>query len=362
MTEHTMSQNESILKNESIFENDSILENESILKRYENTHDQYERITGRDESTTAQKEHTVSRDETILPQNDRALSRQNDHTPGHEAYTLNQNDLLIFAAYLRERDRSEATVEKYLHDVRELAAYADGRPLTQALAVEWKRDLLERGLSPSTVNCRIAAANAFFRCLDLQIHLGSLRVQRQMFRNEERDLTLSEYHRLVQAARESGDERLALLFETICATGIRVSEVKHITVEAVRAGFARIHLKGKIRTILIPDVLCRKLRIYAKEKKISAGEIFLTKTGRSLSRTQIWAMMKAICTRADVAPEKVYPHNLRHLFARTYYEETHDIAQLADVLGHSSMSTTRIYLISTGKEHRKQLERLRLVC
>ena len=182
-----------------------------------------------------------------------------------------------------------------------------------------------------------------------------------MFRNTERELTKDEYSRLVETAQSLGRERLSLLIETICATGVRVSEVRYITIEAVHSGRADIALKGKIRTILLPGKLCRKLLKYARKKKIASGEIFLTRSGQGLSRRQIWAEMKAICARAGVEKTKVFPHNLRHLFARTFYRACRDVARLADVLGHSSIETTRIYLISSGVEHARQLERLGLI-
>ena len=188
-----------------------------------------------------------------------------------------------------------------------------------------------------------------------------LKIQRKLFRGTEKELTKEEYIRLLETANSGGKVRLALLIETICATGIRVSEVKYITVEAVERGRAEIALKGKIRTILLPGKLCRKLQKYARKQKITSGEIFLTRSGKGISRRQIWAEMKALCKRADVAPSKVFPHNLRHLFARTFYRVCRDVAKLADVLGHSSIETTRIYLISTGVEHARQLERLGLI-
>ena len=189
-----------------------------------------------------------------------------------------------------------------------------------------------------------------------------LKIQRRLFRDDSRELTRPEYDRLLAAAREQGRERLALLLETICATGIRVSEVRYVTVETARTGRAEIALKGKIRTILLPGKLCRKLLKYARRQKIASGEIFLTRSGRGLSRKQIWAEMKSLCAKAGVAPTKVFPHNLRHLFARTFYRVCRDVARLADVLGHSSIETTRIYLISTGAEHAGTLERMGLVC
>ena len=191
--------------------------------------------------------------------------------------------------------------------------------------------------------------------------MKSLKIQRKLFRDDRRELTREEYQRLLDAARGLGRERLALLLETICATGIRVSEVKYITVEAARAGRAEVSLKGKLRTILLPGKLCRKLKKYARAQKIASGEIFRTRSGKSLSRRQIWAEMKRLCKSAGVAPSKVFPHNLRHLFARTFYKVCRDVVKLADVLGHSSVETTRIYLISTGAEHAGILRKMRLI-
>ena len=194
-----------------------------------------------------------------------------------------------------------------------------------------------------------------------ECQVKALRLQRQLFRDDSKELTRAEYDRLIAAAHTLGRERLALLMETICATGIRVSEVQYLTVEAVERGRAEISLKGKIRTILIPGKLRRKLLKYARKNKTVSGEIFHTRNGKGLSRKQIWAEMKAICKAAGVEASKVFPHNLRHLFARTFYKVCRDVAKLADVLGHSSIETTRIYLISTGAEHASLLERLGLV-
>ena len=188
-----------------------------------------------------------------------------------------------------------------------------------------------------------------------------MRVQRQIFRRRDKELTKEEYTRLLDTAQDLGRERLALLMETICATGIRVSEVRYITVEAAQVGRAEIALKGKIRTILLPGKLRRKLLKYARKQKNGSGEIFLTRTGKGMSRRQIWAEMKSICKKAGVAPSKVFPHNLRHLFARTFYKVCRDVVQLADVLGHSSVETTRIYLATTGDEYVRRMDRLGLV-
>lgn len=207
----------------------------------------------------------------------------------------------------------------------------------------------------------LAAVNTYCRFAELPIKVKFLRIQRRIFQDESRNLTKSEYDRLIATAAGKDKHRLALLFESLGSTGIRVSEVRYITVEAARAGKTQISLKGKIRTMLLPKKLCRKLLKYAQKQKITSGEIFITKSGRGLSRKQIWSEMKAICEAARVAATKVFPHNLRHLFARIYYNVTKDLAKLADLLGHSSIETTRIYLLSTGEEHARQLEGLGLV-
>ena len=271
--------------------------------------------------------------------------------------------ITAFAQHLLEEERSGGTIEKYLRDVGAFARWLGNRPLSRETAAAWKSHLLARGRAPATVNSMLAAVNRFFLFLGRpDCKVKPLRLQRKLFRDVSRELTREEYDRLVGTARGMGRERLALLLETICATGIRVSEVRYITVEALQNGRADVSLKGKVRTILIPGKLCRKLLKYAGKRKIASGEVFLTRGGKSLSRKQIWAEMKALCKKAGVEPSKVFPHNLRHLFARLFYRATRDVARLADVLGHSSIETTRIYLISTGAEHAKTLEQMRLVC
>lgn len=276
-------------------------------------------------------------------------------------YRLTTEQITAYGHYLRREEHAPGTIEKYLRDVRAFAAWLDGRAATQELAAEWKGVLLSTGHAPGTVNSMLAALNGLFRFLGWDIRVKFLKVQRRLFRDQSRELTREEFDLLVSTAKGSGKERLALLMETVCATGVRVSEVRYLTVEAAQRGRAEISLKGKIRVILLTNKLCRKLLKYARKNKIASGEIFITRSGKSMSRRQIWAEMKAICRMAGVAPEKVYPHNLRHLFARIFYKSCKDIAQLADVLGHSSIETTRIYLVATGAEHTRQLERLRLV-
>ena len=267
-----------------------------------------------------------------------------------------------FGQYLRQEERSAGTIEKYLRDVRAFAAWLGSTPLTKEAAALWKGGLLDQGCTPGTVNSKLAAINKFFSFAGwAEFRVKPLKIQRRLFRDDSRELTRAEYLRLLETAHALGRERLALLMETICATGIRVSEVQNITVEAARRGKTEIALKGKIRTILLPGKLCRKLLKYARKRQIASGKIFLTKGGRGMSRGQIWAEMKALCQEADVAASKVFPHNLRHLFARTFYKAYRDVAKLADVLGHSSLETTRIYLISTSAEHAVMLEGLHLL-
>ncbi len=270
--------------------------------------------------------------------------------------------LLAFQKYLREQERSTGTIENYLRSVRAFTAWVPDACATKEAAAAWKKSLCDRSYRPGTVNGMIAAVNQFFLFMGWrECRLKPLRVQKLLFRDDSRELTREEYLRLLAAARGQKKTRLALLLETIGGTGIRVSELRYITVEAVRRGKAEIRLKGKIRVILLPERLAQKLLRYAKKQKITTGAIFCTRTGKVISRKQVWAQMKALCKAAQVAPSKVFPHNLRHLFARTFYKVSRDIAQLSDVLGHSSIETTRIYLLSTGIEHRQRLERLGLV-
>ena len=282
--------------------------------------------------------------------------------PNVGKYGITGAEIDGYGRRLREAELSLGTVENYLRHARAFARWLGGRGVTKELAAGWKAHLLEAGHAPATVNAMLAAVNgllAFLGREDCRVKL--LKVQRRLFRDPARELTGEEYRRLLDTARARGRERLALLMEAICATGIRVSEVKYLTVEAAKAGRADVALKGKVRTILIPGKLCRKLLKYARKQKTASGEIFLTRGGRGLSRRQIWCELKSLCSQAGVEPSKVFPHNLRHLFAATFYRVYKDIARLADVLGHSSIETTRIYLASSGAEHSRQLDRLGLV-
>lgn len=272
--------------------------------------------------------------------------------------TITEGAVTAYKQYLLGKGRSTATVAKYMHALNRLMAWLDERPLTDVAILEWRAYLAER-LAPMSVNIELAALNGFLRangrvdcCIDY------LKVQRRVFRDESRDLTDAEYRRLVQAADKP---RVALMLQTLCSTGIRVSELRYITVEAVRQGYTLINLKGKLRTVLLPERLCGKLKWYAKAERITAGPIFCTASGKATSRQQVWRVLKRLCEAADVPESKIYPHNLRHLFATTFYKETGNLVQLADVLGHSSIETTRIYLMTSGEEHRRSLDKLGLV-
>ena len=279
-----------------------------------------------------------------------------------EHRTIQDAQIIAFEQFLRSEERVSGTIDKYLRDVRSFAARLGERPLDKEACAAWKEGLQAEKLCPETVNSKLSALNKFLKFIHREdCCVKYLRIQHRLFRRTDRDLTKADYTHLLETANNMGRTRLALLMETICATGIRVSEVKYITAEAVETGRTEISLKGKIRTILIPGKLCRKLQKYARKQKIVSGEIFLTRNGKGLSRRQIWAEMKSLCEKAGVAETKVFPHNLRHLFAQAFYRVCHDVVKLADVLGHSSIETTRIYLISTGSEHVRQLDRLGLI-
>lgn len=273
-----------------------------------------------------------------------------------------ENSLTRFQQHLKQEERCTGTIEKYLHDVGLFLRFLGPTPLAKESVIAWKEQLLQSGRTVSTVNSMLTAVNQYLRFLGLEsCRVRVCRQQRQAFRSSSRELTKAEYLRLVEAAGQLHRTRLQLLLQAICATGIRVSEVRYLTVEAAKTGRSNILSKGKVRTILLPSQLCRRLLQYAKQKKIASGEIFLTRSGQSLSRKQIWAEMKSLCRHAHVEASKVFPHNLRHLFATVFYAASHDIVKLADVLGHSSVETTRIYLTTCGIEHMRHLERLELL-
>lgn len=265
-----------------------------------------------------------------------------------------------FREHLILEERSTATVEKYIRDVRAFAEYVNSE-VTKETVIAYKKHLQEH-YAVRSVNSMLASINSLFAFLgwhDLKVK--SLKLQQQVFCPEEKELTKAEYTRLCRTAERKHNERLNLILQTICGTGIRVSELQFITVEAVRNGEAVVSCKAKTRSVFIVKELKQKLLRYAAEQNIKSGMIFITRTGKPLSRTNIWREMKALCVEANVNPQKVFPHNLRHLFARVFYGIEKDIAKLADILGHSSINTTRIYIISTGTEHRKRMENMRLI-
>lgn len=269
-------------------------------------------------------------------------------------------DLNSFRVWLRHNESHPETVKKYLRDVCLMLSWLHGRPITKDVLTEWKSYLLGEGYATVTVNSMLAAVNRFLCFLGKEnCRVRYVKVQRKAFRDGNRELTREDYSQLLKTAQEK--PRLALLLETLAATGVRVSEVKYITVQAAQKGCVEISLKGKVRCILLPNKLCRKLLKFAQKQKITQGEIFLTKSGNSLDRRQIWAELKKLADNAGVDPKKVFPHNLRHLFAVTFYNVCKDIVKLSDVLGHSSLETTRIYLLTSGREHARLLERMQLV-
>ena len=266
-----------------------------------------------------------------------------------------------FKTYLVENEKAEATTQKYIHDIRCFADYVGKRVLTKTLILDYKA-MLEQNYAIRSANSMLAALNAFFRFNGWHdLCVKQFKVQKEAYCSEDKELTKAEYTALVRAAEDKKNERLSLVVQTICGTGIRVSELECITVEAVRRGEAVVTCKGKTRKIFIVKALQKKLLRYALEQGITSGILFVTKSGKPLNRSNIWRQMKDLCEQAGVSPQKVFPHNLRHLFARTFYGIEKDIAKLADILGHSNINTTRIYIVTTGAEHQRRMENMRLI-
>ena len=273
---------------------------------------------------------------------------------------LSNKEIQEFANYLCREEKSAATQEKYLRDVRVFCVYADDNEITKELVVAWKKQLVESGYAVRSINSMLASVNSLLDFLGLSnCKSKNIRMQQQTYCTEDKELTKAEYMRLLDASKKN--EQLNLVIQTICGTGIRVSELRYFTVEAIRYGEVTVDCKSKTRTILVPGKLKNILLNYAKKHGITTGSIFITRTGKPLNRSNIWSAMKKLCETAGVKPSKVFPHNLRKLFARTFYSIEKDIAKLADILGHSSINTTRIYIITTGIEHRRKIERLGLV-
>ena len=266
-----------------------------------------------------------------------------------------------YIAHLQEQEKSFATRQKYRHDILDFMGYIKGRVVTKELTMAYKEQL-KKAYEPSSINSMLAAINGLLGYLGWQdVRVKRLSIQRKIFCDEKRELSKQEYLRLLAAARSPKQQRINLIVQTICATGIRVSELKHITAQAVADGQAVVECKGKVRLVFLPKKLQKLLGQYMRRGGIKAGPVFVTRSGKPIGRVSVWREMKALCDSAGVAPSKVFPHNLRHLFARTFYGNEKDIAKLADILGHSSVETTRGYIVSTGKEHLRQVERLGLV-
>ena len=266
-----------------------------------------------------------------------------------------------FKNHLILEERSRATIEKYIRDVKAFAVFVNGAELSKEIVISYKK-YLQENYAVRSVNSMLASLNSLFAFLGWhELKVKSIKLQQQIYCPEEKELTKAEYIRLCRAAEKKHNKRLNLILQTICGTGIRVSELKSISVEAVKRGEANVSSKAKTRSVFIVKELQKKLLRYAAEQGIKSGMIFVTRTGKPISRTNIWREMKNLCEEANVNPQKVFPHNLRHLFARVFYSIEKDIAKLADILGHSSINTTRIYIISTGTEHRMRMENMRLI-
>lgn len=266
-----------------------------------------------------------------------------------------------FKKYLYEEERSENTIQKYVRDVKVFYKYIGERELRKRDVLEYKKLLCEK-YAPKSVNSMLSSLNAMFVFMErYDLKVKTLKIQQRTFADKAKELTKAEYEKLLRVAKSKKNDRLYYLMQTVASTGLRVSEIKFITVNAVKTGQATINCKGKIREILLPKALCRMLKEYIKKERILSGSIFVTCKGKPIDRYAVWKMLKSLCKSAGVSSEKVFPHNLRHLFARTFYCQKKDIVRLADILGHSSIETTRIYTMETGAVHRKQIERLGLL-
>lgn len=266
-----------------------------------------------------------------------------------------------YEEFLFEEEKAPATIEKYIRDVVCFMNWLCGRSVEKAVVMEYKNMLIET-YAPKSVNSIISSLNSFFNYNEwFKCKTKAVKIQKQIFAKTEKELTKAEYERLLKAAKEQKNDRLYYLMQTICTTGIRISELRFISVAAVKSGKAEINCKGKLRTVFLPKGLCRVLKEYIKRHNITEGSVFITKTGKPIDRSNVWSDMKRLCESAGVSKDKVFPHNLRHLFARTYYSLQKDIVRLADILGHTNVNTTRIYTMETGVVHRKQMEKLGLL-
>lgn len=268
-----------------------------------------------------------------------------------------------FREVLHENERSRATIEKYMRDLEKLAVFLGGEPLDKEKLIAYKNQLQEGGrYRTASINSFLAAANYFCQAMGWHdLHVRTIRTQKEAFREENKYLTQREYNRLIETAIKKGNHRLALIMQTIGSTGIRVSELQYIDVACVYNGMTDIRCKGKIRRILLPKSLQKLLKNYIREQRLTQGPVFCTASGRPIDRSNVWREMKSLCKLAGIDEQKVFPHNLRHLFAVCFYKMEKDIVKLADVLGHSNIETTRIYMKSTGEEHRRILDGMGMI-
>ncbi|MBQ7053918.1 MAG: tyrosine-type recombinase/integrase [Oscillospiraceae bacterium] len=275
--------------------------------------------------------------------------------------TITNEIVKSFEQYLYEEEKSDNTCDKYMRDIRVFREWLGGKAVDKSVVLEYKKELCEKYL-PASVNSILSSLNALFMYMNwYDLKVKTLKIQRRIFADKEKELTKAEYERLLTVAKNKKNERLYYLMQTIGSTGLRISELKYVTVDAVNAGQATINCKGKIRQIFLPKQLCKMLKSYIKQKKIKSGSVFITKSGKPLDRSTVWKMLKGLCESANVARSKVFPHNFRHLFAKTFYSLQKDIVRLADILGHSSVNTTRIYTMESGEVHRRKIERLNLL-
>ncbi len=266
-----------------------------------------------------------------------------------------------FNMYLYEEEKSDNTVEKYMRDIRFFVMWLNKREVDKSVVLQYKKELCEK-YAPKSVNSILSSLNTFFMFLGwYELKVKTLKIQRQIFSDKKKELTKQEYDRLLTAAKAMKNDKLYYLMQTIGSTGIRISELKFITCDAVKAGFAIINCKGKLRQVFLPKQLCKMLKSYIRDKNIKSGSVFVSKNGKPLDRSYIWKILKSLCEAAEVEKQKVFPHNFRHLFARTFYSIKKDIVRLADILGHSSINTTRIYTAETGEVHIKQIQKLGLL-
>lgn len=272
---------------------------------------------------------------------------------------ISWEDVEAFETYLLEKERAKATIQKYRTDLAIFFRFlGEEREIEKKNLLEYKEWLMER-YAINSVNSMIAALNQFLEFLDVgYLKIKRVKMQKNTFLSEEKELTRKEYERLLRTARKLGKEQLALCMETIAFTGVRVSELKFFTVERVKKGRIEVCNKGKYRKIFLPDVLRKNLLSYCKKKQIKKGYIFITKSGRPKDRSNIWSEMKALKEKSGVDGKKIFPHNFRHLFARAYYQFTKDLSGLADLLGHSSLDVTRIYTKNTERFYQKQLNQM----